>query len=53
MRWLIDRYFLAAGFSLFVGLVALTDGGMQIFAVMELMLASICTGASLRAPQDD
>jgi hypothetical protein len=53
MRWLVDRYLLVAGFSLFVGLIALTDSHMQMFAAMELVLAGICTGASLRAPQDD
>jgi hypothetical protein len=52
MRWLIDRYFLAAGFSLFVGLIALTDSRMQIFAVLELVLAGISIGVSLRVPQD-
>ena len=53
MRLLIDRYLLVAGFSLFVGLIALTDSRMQLFAVVELVLAGICTGASLRAPQDN
>jgi hypothetical protein len=53
MRWLVDRYVLAAGFSLFVGLVALTDSRMQTAAIIELVLAGLCTGASLRAPQDD
>jgi hypothetical protein len=47
MHVLTDRYLLVAAFSLVVGLIALTDSRMQIFAVMELMLAGICTGASL------
>jgi hypothetical protein len=52
MRWLTDRYLLVAGFSLVVGLIALTDSHMQIVAVAELVLAGLCTGASLRAPRD-
>jgi hypothetical protein len=52
MRVLTDRYLLVAGFSLVVGLIALTDSRLQVAAVVELVLAGCCTGASLRAPRE-